>query len=329
MFTGPPIYEGAGRAEAQFFLDGNHSRVSLMARIVPSPDWFVGIDSFELCMESSWLDSITIEVDPMDAGTDNGFTFTAPNWATEPQGVIYRITSHYPPHPAGSFYYPYMKRLPPIATFQFIKLREYELSEVFHHSEDDKRYDLMRADQKNVIVNNLNSNQNNQNNDVQIEMEVQRREQEMRLQQQQLFTTRLPVSPTSVSVSGDPLSLPLHQQLQNHLTVVPGAGIIPRGDKDAILNSIVETYHNQEPLKQKNKNKKALRKLKAARECRVGEWGEWSECSVSCGVGEMTRHRTVERHPRRGGKSCPPLTQTKWCGAANNNCPPNSIYSNW
>lgn len=30
MFTGPPIYEGAGRAEAQFFLDGNHSRVSYL-----------------------------------------------------------------------------------------------------------------------------------------------------------------------------------------------------------------------------------------------------------------------------------------------------------
>ncbi|XP_075222242.1 M-spondin [Lycorma delicatula] len=322
MFTGPPIFEGSGRAEAQFFLDGNHSRVSLMARIVPSPDWFVGIDSFELCMESSWLDSITIEVDPMDAGTDNGFTFTAPNWATEPQGVIYRITSHYPPHPAGSFYYPYLKRLPPIATFQFIKLREYELSEVFHHGEDDKRYDLMRADQKSIIVNN-----NNQNNDVQIEMEVQRREQEIRmLQQQQLLTTRFPIAATSPTGNGL-MTLQQQQQQQQSRSVVPG--IIPKGSKDAILNSIVETYHNQEPLKQKNKNKKGLRKYKAARECRVGDWGAWSMCSVSCGVGEMTRHRTVERHPRRGGKSCPPLTQTKWCGAANDNCPQNLLNSNW
>lgn len=62
------------------------------------------------------------QVDPLDAGTDNGFTFTAANWATEPQGVVYRITSRFPAHPAGSFYYPYIKRLPPIATFQFIKV---------------------------------------------------------------------------------------------------------------------------------------------------------------------------------------------------------------
>ncbi|CAB0019554.1 unnamed protein product, partial [Nesidiocoris tenuis] len=121
QFTAPPVPQGQGRTEAQLFLDGNHSRVSLMSRIIPSPDWFVGLDSFQLCVDSSWLDTITIEVDPLDAGTDNGFTFTAPNWVTEPQGVVYRITSRFPAHPAGSFYYPYIKRLPPIATFQFIK----------------------------------------------------------------------------------------------------------------------------------------------------------------------------------------------------------------
>lgn len=119
-----------------------------MSRIVPSPDWFVGIDSFDLCVDGGWIDTITIEVsqatrtrlcfsprqpcsnrlcalwqvDPLDAGTDNGFTFTAPNWPTEPQGVVYRITSSHPQHPAGSFYYPFLKRLPAIATFQFIKV---------------------------------------------------------------------------------------------------------------------------------------------------------------------------------------------------------------
>lgn len=61
-------------------------------------------------------------MDPLDAGTDNGFTFTAPNWQTDPQGVVYRITSKYPGHPASSFFYPNSNRLPPIATFQFIKV---------------------------------------------------------------------------------------------------------------------------------------------------------------------------------------------------------------
>ncbi|GLG92490.1 Uncharacterized protein GBIM_00179, partial [Gryllus bimaculatus] len=127
-FAAPAQPSGAGRADALFFADANHSRVSLMARMAPSPDWFVGLDSFELCVGGAWLDSITLEADPLDAGTDNGFTFTAPNWPTEPQGTVYRVTSRFPPHPAGSFYYPSLRRLPAIAAFTFRKIREFELT---------------------------------------------------------------------------------------------------------------------------------------------------------------------------------------------------------
>ena len=41
---------------------------------------------------------------------------------TEPRGVIYRLTSSYPNHPASSWYYPTVKKLPPIASFQFTKV---------------------------------------------------------------------------------------------------------------------------------------------------------------------------------------------------------------
>ena len=60
----------------------------------------------------------------MDAGTDNGFTFTSPNWPTVPQGIIFRITNTYPTHPAGSFHYPDLKELPTIATFSFVKVNQ-------------------------------------------------------------------------------------------------------------------------------------------------------------------------------------------------------------
>jgi len=30
--------------------------------MVPSPDWFIGIDGFDLCINGKWLDRITIEV---------------------------------------------------------------------------------------------------------------------------------------------------------------------------------------------------------------------------------------------------------------------------
>ncbi|KAK1125140.1 hypothetical protein K0M31_006480 [Melipona bicolor] len=120
-FTGPQVPQGEGTSIARAFLDGNHTLISIMARINPSPDWFVGVDSFQLCVEGNWVDTVTVELDPLDGGTDNGFTFTAANWPTQPQGIAYRITSRYPAHPAGSFYYPNLPRLPPIATLTFTK----------------------------------------------------------------------------------------------------------------------------------------------------------------------------------------------------------------
>lgn len=47
-FTLPPITIGSGRSESKFFVDGNHSHVSLMTKILPSPDWFIGVDSFQV-----------------------------------------------------------------------------------------------------------------------------------------------------------------------------------------------------------------------------------------------------------------------------------------
>jgi len=130
-FSGPPVPTGEGRTEAEFFVDSNHSMVSVASRIVPSPDWFVGLDSFNLCIGGEWVDSVAIKVGPIDAGTDNGFTFTAPNWPSTPLEKIFRITSQQPNHPANSFYYPELNDLPPIATFFFVKVKEYELAEIY------------------------------------------------------------------------------------------------------------------------------------------------------------------------------------------------------
>ena len=39
-----------------------YMQVSLASRIVPSPDWFVGLDSFNLCIDGQWVDSVAIKV---------------------------------------------------------------------------------------------------------------------------------------------------------------------------------------------------------------------------------------------------------------------------
>ncbi|XP_056642503.1 spondin-2 [Diorhabda sublineata] len=335
-FNAPPIPSGVGRTETEFFVDGNHSKVSLMSRIVPSPDWFIGIDSFDLCVNGNWLDSITIEVDPIDAGTDNGFTFTAPNWPTDPQGEIYKITAHYPAHPAGSFFYPYLKRLPPIGTFQFIKVKEYELSEVFHHEEDENQYEVLKMEH--LPHNSINVF--NGNNDIQTAIEEEREEQELhpklkprpRIFKQ--FTLSTPYSTTPLKndfyAVEDRMSNTINQG--DDVATPTSASIpavLPRGNKNAIMHSIADSYmaHTEKKHKKYHKVKKSYpKKFRPPRDCRVSDWSAWSACSKSCGIGEMQRRREVTKHARRGGRLCPPLVETKWCGSARS-C--NKQYFNW
>ncbi|ELU10857.1 hypothetical protein CAPTEDRAFT_211563 [Capitella teleta] len=67
----------------------------------------------------------------MDAGTDSGATFTAPIWPEWPLKPISVITAHHPNHTASSFFYPQLKKLPPLA-----KLRIKRIHEVIKYSEN-------------------------------------------------------------------------------------------------------------------------------------------------------------------------------------------------
>ena len=66
------------------------------------------------------------------SGTDNGFTFTSPNWPTVPRGVVFPISSQYPAHPAGSFHYPHLATLPSIATIHLTKVTSSLVHRTFH-----------------------------------------------------------------------------------------------------------------------------------------------------------------------------------------------------
>ncbi|KAH6948524.1 hypothetical protein HPB50_024961 [Hyalomma asiaticum] len=125
VFHGPAIGKGSGASNAAFFADARHSRVSAMSRLVPSPDWFVGVDGLELCEGGRWRDLLLVDAQPLDAGTDRGLTFTAPRWPSRPAENVSRITARSQSHPGASFHYPHLEKLPRIGVFQFRKLHEY------------------------------------------------------------------------------------------------------------------------------------------------------------------------------------------------------------
>ncbi|XP_023655696.1 spondin-2b [Paramormyrops kingsleyae] len=130
VFSAPAVTEGTGQTSSEFEVFARHSFLSFIIRIVPSPDWFVGVDSLNLCEGDQWKESISLDLHPYDAGTDSGFTFSSPNFETIPQEKVTQITSSFPSHPANSFYYPRLKQLPPIAKLTLTKLKSNHISSI-------------------------------------------------------------------------------------------------------------------------------------------------------------------------------------------------------
>ena len=46
--------------------------MSMVVKIVPSPDWFVGVNSLDLCNYGKWTEVYEMDLWPLDAGTQQG-----------------------------------------------------------------------------------------------------------------------------------------------------------------------------------------------------------------------------------------------------------------
>lgn len=77
----------------QVNVNSNFSRVSLISMLAPSPDWFVGIDSHDLCDNGQWRETWNVTMlPPYDSGTDSGQQFINNNLPTQPAVDIFRIS---------------------------------------------------------------------------------------------------------------------------------------------------------------------------------------------------------------------------------------------
>lgn len=74
--------------------------------VAPSPDWFVGVSGLDFRANGQWIDSLVLDLDTHDAGTDAGSDFTSPN--TD-------ITPHIPISILGDP----LTGLPPLGRFEF------------------------------------------------------------------------------------------------------------------------------------------------------------------------------------------------------------------
>lgn len=70
-------------------VDSEHSLLTLITMIAPSPDWFVGVHDLDLLdANGAWQQQMTIAIGSYDAGTENGNNYSISNSATVPQSII-------------------------------------------------------------------------------------------------------------------------------------------------------------------------------------------------------------------------------------------------
>ena len=107
VITGSGI-NSPGSTSTTLRVTPQHSRVTLVTMVAPSPDWFVGVDSLNLLENGVWVDK-TVELYAYDAGSDNGVNFNSPNSNTSPKEPIALITG-------GPFF-----GTTPLGTFRFVR----------------------------------------------------------------------------------------------------------------------------------------------------------------------------------------------------------------
>lgn len=84
---------GSGATDSSTFesvvLTADHPRITLLSMLAPSPDWFVGVFGLSLLdAAGGWVEALTVDLYPYDAGTEEGEEFSFDNAATVPQGTI-------------------------------------------------------------------------------------------------------------------------------------------------------------------------------------------------------------------------------------------------
>ncbi len=81
-----------GSASTSLVANIKSSYITFESMIAPSPDWFAGIDNYNLIQNGKWVTDITVPVFGYDAGTEDGDVFGYNNPATTPQQPISLMT---------------------------------------------------------------------------------------------------------------------------------------------------------------------------------------------------------------------------------------------
>ena len=92
-----------------------------MTKVLPSPDWVVGVDSLSLCRGSSWLTNLQLHLHLTDLGILAGLSYQSTGFPE--RQPVRRITSNFPDDENSPFFNADNVGVKPFARLSFHKLR--------------------------------------------------------------------------------------------------------------------------------------------------------------------------------------------------------------
>lgn len=108
------IADSPGERSIEFEVTADYPLITLLSMLAPSPDWIVGVHGLNLLQNGEFRDSVTVELELYDAGTDSGSGFLSANEDTQPRDIINLVSSD----PADT---DFIEGLPSVGSFRIVR----------------------------------------------------------------------------------------------------------------------------------------------------------------------------------------------------------------
>ncbi|XP_028409213.1 spondin-1-like [Dendronephthya gigantea] len=285
----------------RFRADKYNHYLSMISKISPSPDWFVGIDRLDLCNASdcSWKDNITVQLRPMDAGTDSGLKFKATNIESNPTQAIYQIKPNVPNHPAASFYNLKQKSVPPMAEFRI---------NLVHAKGRCSR----NTDPKAVTDCAVSRWSPWSSCSVQCGRGQRKRERSV-ITPAKNGGRKCPKISRTRTCRGRNCSAKVDCVVDSWSPWGPCSKTCGRGRRSRNRKVIENARNGGKKCPHLKGRSKCRIKRCPVLDCKVSEWSAWSPCSKKCGKGKRHRTRELIQKATKGGRKCPLLRERQFC----------------